>query len=65
MNTKPKYWPRNELWPLKNGVYIEAEIETYPPIYVLSDKTEIQGVLTASEKLKFAKSIIKNKRSNN
>jgi hypothetical protein len=40
---KPIFWPSKEKWPLPEGVYIKSEIETLPPVYVLSDGKEIRG----------------------
>jgi hypothetical protein len=33
---KSKYWPKNEKWPLKKGEYISAEIESLPPVFLIS-----------------------------
>jgi hypothetical protein len=39
----------DEKWPvIRNGnvVTVVSELETYPPIYVMSDGTRVRGVLT-------------------
>jgi hypothetical protein len=39
----------DEKWPvIRNGnvVTVVGELETYPPIYVMSDGTRVRGVLT-------------------
>ena len=33
---KPQYWPKNEKWPLTEGEYISSELESLPPVYVIS-----------------------------
>ena len=48
--TAPSFWPRDEEWPvIRNGnvVTVVLELESYPPIYVMSDGTRVRGVLTS------------------
>lgn len=42
---KPEHWPSNQSWPLQQGVKISQTIETFPPIYVLSNGKQIKGTL--------------------
>ena len=45
--SKPKYWPTNLKW--DDSYVIIHELESYPPIYVLSTGTKIRGELPLSE----------------
>ena len=33
---KSKFWPKNEKWPLQNGEYISGELESLPPVFIIS-----------------------------
>ena len=44
---KPRYWPSNLPW--SDSYVIVAELESYPPVYVLNTGTRIQGELPLSE----------------
>lgn len=39
---KPEYWPKNVAW--KNSYIIDHVVETFPPIYVLTNGMEIRGM---------------------
>lgn len=63
---KSKYWPKNEKWPLKKGEYISAEIESLPPVFLISvgDKVvrKVRGeIKSKSQKKLKSKSKIKSK----
>ena len=45
MNKIPKYWPKTKTWPLPVNIKIVKIIETYPPIYVLSNGIKVTGVI--------------------
>lgn len=40
---KPQFWPRNVEWPLPRGVRIAMKLETFPPVYVLSNGIRVRG----------------------
>ena len=44
---RPKYWPSNLKW--DDSYIIIAELESYPPVYVLNTGTKIRGELPLSE----------------
>ena len=45
--SKPRYWPSNLSW--NDSYVIVAELESYPPVYVLNTGTRIKGELPLSE----------------
>jgi hypothetical protein len=49
---KPYFWPSNLPW--NDSYVIVAELESYPPVYVLSTGTRIRGELPLSELKRFA-----------
>ncbi len=42
----PLNWPKNEPWPLKEGISITRIDEFDPPIYLLSNQSEVKGCET-------------------
>ena len=59
--TKPLFFPNNK-WPLLKGVRIIAELETFPPVFLLSNGEKIQGARKQSSKtLNRSKSKIRRK----
>ncbi len=43
---RPAYWPRAVAWPLiRNGIVVSvvAELESLPPVFVMSDDTRVHG----------------------
>ena len=55
----PKYFPK-ERWPLPKKVSIIAELQSLPPIFLLSNGDNINGVLL-NKKSKKIKNRIKNR----
>lgn len=45
---RPLNWPEDEPWPLKEGISITGIVEIDPPIYILSNQSEVKGCITES-----------------
>jgi len=60
----PKYFPK-ENWPLPKGIKIIAELESLPPIFLLSNGGRIIGVLKDKKNKSKKKKSKKNKSKKN